>query len=195
MVTSSDWEKGISYLAYREMVNDLVAAGKTTGEEQSEKLLNYTQMNVQRMRRWDKTAVINPDLHSLLQKVVPQKWLVLTEGWCGDVSQSLPTLVKMADASPHIELRVLLRDENNALMNMYLTNGGKSIPKLIAVDTDFNELFNWGPRPVAAQTLITTLKQVETPFEELSEQLHKWYATDKNAHLQAEFIELLQSFL
>jgi len=191
MITSSDWDNAISYTNYRNMVDALVAEGKTTGIKQSQSLLDYTRLNVQRMHRWDKTAVILSELQEAIKNTPAQKWLVITEGWCGDAAQNVPILAKLSDENPHIEMRIILRDENLPIMDLYLTNGGRSIPKLIALDNDFKEIFNWGPRPAVAQTLVEALKKAETPFEALAEQLHKWYAEDKNAHLQAEFLELL----
>jgi hypothetical protein len=32
------------------------------------------------------------------------------------------------------------------LIENYLTNGGKSIPIVIFLDEDFNEIAHWGPR-------------------------------------------------
>ena len=196
MITHTHWEKAISYQTYRDMIDALIAEGKTTGKNQSPELLNYTQMNVRRMSRWDKTAVMVEPLQEVLRAAEPQKWLVLTEGWCGDAAQNIPMLVKMAAMNPHIEIRFLLRDENLEVMDAYLTNGGRSIPKLIALketpEGTLEEFFNWGPRPIPAQEMIIALKKENTPFEILAEKLHKWYADDKQEHLQAEFFALLQ---
>ena len=66
------------------------------------------------------------------------------EGWCGDGSQILPYLAKMAHESNNIQLKILLRDENPEIMDQYLTNGSKSIPKLISVDSEDEEIFTFG---------------------------------------------------
>ena len=44
-------EVSISYAEYRNLIDSLLAEGKTTGENHSEAYLNYTRMNVQRMKR------------------------------------------------------------------------------------------------------------------------------------------------
>ncbi len=46
-----------------------------------------------------------------------------------------------------LDLRIIFRDDNPELMNRYLTNGSKSIPKLIAFDKANSELFTWGRDP------------------------------------------------
>jgi hypothetical protein len=42
-------------------------------------------------------------------------WLVISEGWCGDAAQLLPIINKMAVESGKIDLRIVLRDENEEL--------------------------------------------------------------------------------
>jgi hypothetical protein len=190
MITPAHWDKGISYLAYRTMINASISEGKIT------EYLDYTKMNVQRMNRLDKTATILPALAEKVATLPAQKWLILTEGWCGDAAQNLPILAKLADLASQIELRLLLRDAHLDLMDLYLTEGGRSIPKLIVFEEpatdiqDWKEFFNWGPRPAPAQDLVLSLKKAETPFEVLSEKLHKWYADDKGIHLQQELLAL-----
>ena len=60
--------------------------------------------------------------------------LVLAEGWCGDAAQILPVINKIAEYSSLIDLKVVCRDENPELMDQFLTNGSKSIPKVIIID-------------------------------------------------------------
>ena len=38
------------------------------------------------------------------------------------------------ESGENIELKIVLRDENEELMNEFLTNGSRSIPKLIVLD-------------------------------------------------------------
>ena len=59
-------------------------------------------------------------------------WLIITEGWCGDAAQCIPTIEKIAAESKNIETHYVLRDENLDLIDEYLTNNARSIPKLIA---------------------------------------------------------------
>lgn len=197
MITPQDWEKGLSYPTYKKMIQSLVAEGKTTGTKQTPALLEYTNLNIHRMNRWEKTATILPELAEKLKNLPPQNWLILTEGWCGDAAQNIPIFVKFTEIAPQINLRLLLRDEHLDIIDMYLTAGGRSIPKLIAFEkptteaSEWKEFFNWGPRPAPAQELLIELKKTETPFNVLTEKLHKWYADDKNAHVQAEILKLL----
>ncbi len=177
-----------SYTAYREMLDKLMADGKTTGEDQSEAMIDYTKMNIVRMNRWDRTTKLTDDLKDLLQNTSKQKWLVLNEGWCGDAAQNLPVLNKMAELNENIQLEVILRDENLDIIDEYLTNGGRSIPKLIAIDENNEVLFSWGPRPKKMQDKVVELKKAGLPY---AEEVHKLYAKDRAASIQAEFMTLL----
>jgi hypothetical protein len=186
-------EKAIGYEAYVKMMDDLLAEGKTTGPNQSEAYIHYTQLNQQRMHRLEKTTVPLPSTkESILAVTRPQTWLVLTEIWCGDAAQSLPIMQVLAKLNPLIDLRLLLRDENPGLMDQYLTNGvSRSIPKLIALDTEMGEeLFTWGPRPAALQELFLRMKTEGISFDVIKEELQRWYNKDKTASIQAELAGL-----
>ncbi len=196
VITQAHIDKSLDYETYRQLIDALLAEGKSTGSEQSESLTHYTKMNVQRMRRWDKTTQIREDLKEAIEQIDnPQIWLILTEGWCGDAAQNIPFLVKFAALNPKIEIRFLLRDENLEVMDAYLTNGGRSIPKLIVLQANtFEELGTWGPRPAEVQQMVMDFKKSGGDYKEFSEQVHKWYAKDKGQALQKEFLEKIQSW-
>ena len=127
--------KSHTYAEYRKLVSDLLVNGQSTGSEQSESLTNYSKLNDARMNRLDKTIKLTDEVVSKLENLDHRYiWLVISEGWCGDAAQILPVINKMALASnKKIDLRIVLRDENEELMNQYLTNGGKAIPKVIVI--------------------------------------------------------------
>jgi len=188
-------KEAFSYSEYRKMIDDLLAEGKSTGLKQSEYLTEYSKLNVHRMKRLDKNVVLKDELVQKLKSInQKQTWLIITEGWCGDSAQSLPALEKMANVNPLIETKYLLRDDNQELMEQYLTNGAQSIPKVILINTEsLEELANWGPRPKAVLDLIAKWKKDNPAIakEEWTEKMHKWYADDKTESLQNEFLNLL----
>ena len=190
--------RGISYKEYRTMIDQLMADGKTTGEDHSESMLNYSSMNIQRMNRLDKKTALLPESKKVLSELDENwVWLVLTEGWCGDASQNLPVIAKYAAETDKIDLRLFLRDEHPEIMDRYLTNGGKAIPKLVCFRADnMQELGTWGPRPDAAQQMVVEFKQnsVEKSKEDLHKELHLWYARDKSSTLQGEMNQLIRSW-
>ena len=61
-------------------------------------------------------------------------------------------------------------------MDHYLTNGGRSIPKLVVLRAaDLTELTTWGPRPAEAQELLYAYKAMDPkpPYEEFNKQLQR----------------------
>jgi len=192
-ITHKHISKAISYTQYKDMIDRLLAEGRTTGNNYSEDMIEYTRMNVHRMHRVEKTAVLDDELVRLLLSVdTKMLWVVLTEAWCGDAAQSLPAIIKIAAASPLIDVKLLLRDENPDIMDAYLTNSGRSIPKLIALKADTLEVLGtWGPRPAPAQQLVQEAKDSNLPFKEMAEKLHAWYAKDRSRTIQQEFKCLL----
>ncbi len=190
-------EKALPYESYVRMMDDLLAQGKTTGPNQSEAYIHYTQLSQQRMHRLEKTTILIPAVKDAMLSVVrPQTWLILTEAWCGDAAQSLPVIQALAQLNPLVTLRLLLRDENLELMDQYLTNGiSRSIPKLIAVDSvTREELFTWGPRPTALQELFMKMKSEGIPHDHMVEEFQHWYNKDRTTAIQTEVAGLAAQF-
>lgn len=186
-------KKAISYHAYRTLIEKFLQSEKSATPKYSDLLMEYTKLNAARMNRLDKTTEIIPEFRDTVAQINrPQTWLVLTEGWCGDAAQIIPVLHKAASLNENIALGFLLRDDNLELMDMYLTNGkSRSLPKLIVLDENNNELFNWGPRPAILQELFFQLKAKELTEDAIKEEIHKWYAQDKTVTIQKELLEIL----
>ncbi len=186
-------KKVFTYEEFYEWILELVLAGKTSGSSQTQALANFTALNARRMSRLNKTVILHPELISLIKEITePQEWLVITEAWCGDSAQSLPVIARIAAASDKINLKIVLREENPGLMDQYLTNGSKSIPKLVSFDQSGNEIFTWGPRPEPAQKIFMNWKKEPAgrSWEIFEKELHTWYAIDKSLSLQKEFTEI-----
>ena len=189
-------EKAMTFDEYDRLIDQVVAEGKTTGPNQSEELAQYTKLNQARMRRLFKTSELN---ESLLESVRNVKanwiWLILTEAWCGDAAQNIPTIEKIARENDRIKTLYLLRDENLELMDKYLTNGSRAIPKLICLDAEtFEEIGTWGSRPQAAYDLFYSLKEQGLEKTEIIEKIHRWYIEDNTQSLQTEFSGLLKTW-
>ncbi len=195
VLTPEILEQALSYEEYRNLMDRLLDKQKTTGENHSEERLHYTKMNLYRMRRLDKYAKISPELKTKLQDLDRDfLWIVLTEGWSGDAAQNIPVINKIAEFTPRIELKMLLRDENLNFMDQFLTDGkNRSIPKLVCLDARTHKILGtWGPRPETAQQMAVDFKNnPDFSIKHATEELHKWYADDKNEELQREFLALI----
>jgi len=187
-------EKSHSYLEYKQMILNLLEDGRSTGIEQNESLYNFSKLNDKRMKRLDKQTKLSQRTEEKLKNIQKDfTWLVLTEGWCGDAAQTLPVMNKFAEANPKIDLKVVLRDENNELMNKFLTNGSKSIPKLIVVDEKTNKVISsWGPRSKTATKMVSDYKEKHGKIDaEFKRQLQIWYNSDKGINIEDEIVELI----
>lgn len=188
-------KEALDYASYRNLVDELLAKGQTTGPDNSEAMLHYSKMNVQRMNRVDKTTVLGEELLSTLEKIEGKyRFLVITEGWCGDAAQIVPIINKVVLAAPDkFELKLTLRDKNLSLIDAHLTNGGRAIPVLLILDEEGNLVLpKWGPRPAILQNLIAEWKKEAVEMPELAEKLHSWYAKDKTLTTQQELNDLLE---
>lgn len=187
-------DSSFSFEGYKDLISKLLAENKTTGLDQSEAMINYTILNVARLKRGEKQAKLNQDQIALIKKAVPQYWLVLTEAWCGDAAANLGIINEIAKYSENISLKIVLRDENPAIMDAFLTNGGKSIPKLIMVDKNsMTDYASWGPRPAFLQNWLAENKKTNALSKaELTEAFQKWYAKDKGQTTATEVIKLLK---
>ncbi len=186
----------LNYKDYRRVIDELLAQNKTSGEDHSPFMVSYTRKNVERMQALEENVEIfntlKDQVHQLKSNYI---FLVLTEAWCGDAAQIIPVLDKIADASEgKIELQLIWRDENPEIMQKHLTQGGKSIPKLILIDKEnLQAISDWGPRPEVLQELANEWKnEADYTLKSWAEKLHIWYAENKTSEIQEEISELLR---
>lgn len=184
--------KGMTYDVYLDLIRDLLSEERTTGENQSPELIEYTRLNLQRMERIYKTAALSENLIENVKQISePQVWLCITEAWCGDAAQNLPVFARLAALNTNVVMRLVLRDENPELMDRYLSNGARAIPVVVGVQND-KPIWKWGPRPDSIQQQVLAYKKnPETTPENFKVQLHTWYARNKTVDLQEELIKLL----
>lgn len=163
-----------------------------SGEGIQPDLLEYTKLNIHRMKRILKTYTPSEEIAEKLKRVEREMtWMVITEDWCGDSAQNLPYIYKIAELSDKIRLLIIERDSNLEIMDQYLTMGARSVPKLVCFDDREHELFQWGARPKGAAELIKNLKAEGIEKEKMIEKLHLWYANNKGKEIEGEFSELI----
>lgn len=97
--------------------------------------------------------------------------LAITEDWCGDAMMVNPILRKLAEAAD-TEVRCVYRDDNPELMDRYLTDGGKSIPKYIFLNESGEVKGSWGPRSPKVQQMVDEKKAKLPEKEDHQYELH-----------------------
>lgn len=194
-IISDSIKNSMSYTEYRLLVSKLVEQNSTTGNEKTKALIDYTMLNDRRMKRWDKTIKLSESAISTIENYNKKiAWLVITESWCGDAAHIMPVIEKVAQLSSNISYKIVLRDSNEALMNAFLTNGGKSIPKLIMIDDVTKEVLNtFGPRPNVATKMVNDYKaKFGKLTPEFKEDLQRWYNKDKGQSTINDLMSLLK---
>lgn len=200
-ITRDIIEKAWTYDEYRTNVNELFEQGKSTGDNHSEAIMNYTKLNIFRMKRLDKITRLTENALAQIQKENRKiTWLVITEAWCGDAAQIIPVLNKLVEENENISLKMILRDENLEVIDQFLTNGTRSIPILIVLDSESLEVLNsWGPRPVEVQKMVMDAKlnaanhpeESKEILDEAKKNAQLWYTKDKSKTIQAEILGTL----
>jgi len=197
MITAAKLQESLTYLEYIELTKSIINNVSPSAPYDNEKMLKYTEANLERMQRVSNNISIDQKLYNLLTSVTDRWiWVIITEPWCGDAAQIVPALCAFADVNSNIETKLILRDTNLDLMDAYLTEGGRSIPKLICLHQDtMEEIGTWGPRPQQIQVMVDKFKSyTTTSFGQKVRQIHQWYDDNKSAVLQEEFIALLQDW-
>jgi hypothetical protein len=186
---------GMTYAAYEEALKMYEATSLPSDASEDDRSHKaFATINLQRASRISRSYVPGEEITSLITgSSGAQLWGVLSEVWCGDSVQVLPYLVGMAALRVDITLRILLRDVNLDLMDRYLTDGKRSIPKLIVWDADGEEIFMWGPRPAGAQAVVDEALAAKLPKNQRLEKLHLWYGRDRGRSIESELGALLRA--
>lgn len=193
VLTAEQFATGLTYPAYRQQIADALATPQP--DEHLTKMLPHYQESADRMDKVAPTVTMLPELQAALQQLTEKYiWAIITEGWCGDASQTVPIFEAIAQASGgKLETRYFLRDSHLDLIDKYLTNGGRAIPITVFLHADsLTEAAVWGPRPAPLQAIMQDLKARETPFKEIVTQVHAWYDQDATHTTQKELLTLVQ---
>lgn len=193
VLTAEQLATGLPYPAYRQHISEALATPQP--DEHLAKMLPHYQEAVDRMDRVAPTVVLLPELQAALSQLTGHYlWAIITEGWCGDASHTVPILEAVAQASGgHLETRYFLRDSHLDLIDKYLTNGGRAMPIAVVLRADsLTEAGVWGPRPAPLQTIQQDLKARAVPFKELVAKVNAWYDEDATRTTQHELLALVQ---
>jgi len=179
---------------YENQFVEILEGKNTSSPYNKDAYINYVKTNQSRIRRWTKNGKLLPELVEEIKKIEDlQHWVLITEPWCGDAAHSHAFIVKLAELNSKISLTIQNRDAPNSEIEDYLTNGGRSIPKLIVRNTNGKDLFDWGPRPKEAQKMVMSQKDnLEKSTEEKQQELQQWYNKDKGKSMQRELLEFIK---
>ncbi|MGB5243113.1 MAG: thioredoxin family protein [Lutimonas sp.] len=191
-IIENSLQKAMNYQEYRNHIQMLIS--EFNNKESADDLMHYNRLNDKRMKRLDKQIELDEKVKQEVGQIENDfTWLVLSESWCGDAAQSLPVLNKFAELNHRINLKIVSRDENDPLMQQFLTDGSRSIPKLIVLDKNNEVIDHWGPRSKRAKALMDEYKEKNGKIDsQIKEDLQVWYNKDKGQSIEKELVEILR---
>lgn len=207
LITYELLENAMNYPTYVEMVRELCARRKTTGNPEFRGKF-WVDLMIESLACIDnllKSAQLDKNILKAIKKQeMPLTWLAVTEAWCIDSAHSLPIIYKMSETNPNINMKVILRDAPSKVIDNFLTRGGRSIPKVICLDAEsLVVLGTWGPRPIELQAkmmlrvravnklLAEDDDKAEDRTNEVVSIAKKWYKEDQTESIQIEVLESL----
>jgi len=196
IITQKVLDNAFTYEEYKELVLKLISNNICTGYNKFELNIYFTKLNAERTKRIEKTTVLDDNVIAEVEKISHSLvFFVIAESWCGDVAQNLPVIHKIAELNSNIQLKIILRDENESIMNEFLTNGARSIPVCILLDGEtFEVLGKWGPRPGTAMSLMREYKNnPDISHDEANKNIQLWYAKDHTKNIQNEFLVMISN--
>lgn len=183
--TQSFIDSGFTYAGYKKQVNDTLAQPPV--DDNAAKLRPRMQENIKFMNFYDHEYVVSNSSKKAVAESPDSIWLVIAEGWCTDAAFNVPMMAAIERTLPKkISLRIFLRDSNLELIDANLTDGGRSIPKLIILNKELQELATWGPRPAGLQAKVQVWKEDGLTMKRIIPKIHAWYDTDASRSFQKE---------
>ena len=182
----------MNFFEYQDLFTQILSSDNHSAPYDNPDYLNYTKLNESRQNRWMKKGIILEETKNAFSKIdTAQHWIIISEPWCGDAAHIVPFLVKLSELNPKITYEIQLRDSAPFIIENYLTNRAKAIPKLVIRDENRNDLAVWGPRPIEAQELFLELKLSNANSEQQKIALQNWYNTDEGVKIQQEICKII----
>jgi len=179
----------MNWEGYTNLFNDIIE-GKTEDKNRyNEGQVEYTALNIKRQQRWLKRLKIDDASRDFFKNLPKQHWIIITEPWCGDSAHVCPVLYLISQLNENISFEISIRDSGD-LIDSYLTNGGKAIPKLIVRDEQQKDVFTYGPRPSEITKLVPGWK-AELSSEDFNKNVQMWYNKDQGQSTIKDIIQLL----
>jgi len=185
---------GLTYDEYRADWRKQKDTSLDDPDPSDRKMRHYLNYNWERQARVHEAYDPSDELREAVVAIEePQLWMVITEAWCGDSAFLLPVIAEAARLNENIRLRILHRDENLDIMDQYLTDGSRSIPRLVAFSAEGTERFTWGPRPEGARQRFDTLRAQHDDKMKAIEGLVEYYEDGGWRETDAELAAAVRS--
>ncbi len=118
---------------------------------------------------------------------------IIMENWCGSSAGNVPYIVKLLQENPLITINIVPRDANLNYTDLYLTNGKRSIPKVIAYNETGKELFVWGSASKMQAEFAATLQAQNLDFQDFVKEMQAWFKENNAIAIERDFIEIFEN--
>lgn len=183
------WTESVSF---QEFLKDAQKRIESPQNQEDMDKKKYYELGMQRMSRVLKTYTPDENhLQVLKEKNFKGKVLIITESWCGDSSQITPVVNAFFEGKN--EVKIFYRDSDTTLIDAFLTDGARAIPKVLFLNENFEVFATWGPRPKYGLELLKKFKEnpESYPREKFYNDLQVYYARNKGKDIIEEILELL----
>lgn len=194
IIKSATILSGKDYLKYKFLLNEYIEGYDELELNYEENLKSYVA-NTKKIIE-DVESKITTDLHHRLETSIDILFLVISEFWCGDAAYILPHLHSFVNRCDRMELSIVFRDKNLPLIDEFLTNGGRSIPKVIILNRETSEVLDsWGPRPTNIQNYVLESKAKNISFSEWWAHVKNYYKENNGADIHHELEEKIKAWI
>lgn len=186
--------EGLSYDAYMAQWEAKNALSMKGLDKIARRTRFYSKYNLERQQRVDQLWSMSDDFRiAVLPAPGPSTWLFITDDWCVDSAYSLPLIRDAVALREDLHLKILLKSDNLDILDQFLTNGARSIPKFIGLGDDNEIQFEWGPQPEEIRLIRKRLMDAEAPGSEVSGTTVEWYADQGWLVVERELTQTLSA--
>jgi hypothetical protein len=192
------------------MITEKIWNSGMTSEEYVSQMVTFQKEMQQRI---NDLRITSAEFDRLRNIEHGRKLLVLTESRCKDSLMNLPIIMKIAEASEKIKLRIFNRANNAVLASYFASEGLVNIPICWIMNEDLSKRGHWVEKPQKAYRMMDewnlenpelekiqndpTLTEAEktekkSPYKDkLLDEMWNWYDTELQSETVKEIYKIL----
>ncbi|MDA0752464.1 MAG: thioredoxin family protein [Verrucomicrobia bacterium] len=184
-------EEGLSFADFIDQWEKKNALPMTGLDPVARRYRFYSKYNIERQRQVEALWRPSAGFRAAVENTPAGIWLFITDDWCVDSAYSLPLIQWGAQQRPDVELRILMKDDQPDIMDLFLTQGKRSIPKWVGLGRGGEVMFSWGPQPDAIRAIRQALMDGGVEGRLVSQTTVEWYANEGWLEVDKELTTIL----
>jgi hypothetical protein len=153
-------------------------------------LERLTANREQWLRNWSSAEAPQDLSRRLRQSGTVIRLLIVAEDWCPDSVNTVPYIVKLAEAAG-VETKLVNRAEGASLMDRYRAFDGRRVTPLVVIVRDGLAIGAWVERPAILQSLFRSMASDPDKAKRFAER-QAWYDADAGRTTDRELVELVE---